>query len=255
MAQALSQDARFDFIIVGGHRRLYSGRRLTRSGRSKVLLVEAGGESALATDRFRRGSASFWSTRATTGAFWAPREAAADFRRIAIPRGKGLWRLDADQRHDLCPRPAAGTTVAGPRRYEELGLARRAAAFQDHRDMDTADPDDLRGHDGPLPINEVIEKSPIGRPSSPRPRRRASANPDYNGRAQGRRRLVSGEPVEGRARLGRAGWLTSPARGREPNLTVLTDARVTRILLDGAQAKGVALTHIAARASTSPRPR
>ena len=163
MAQALSQDARFDFIIVGGGTAgCILAETLTRSGRSKVLLVEAGGE---ARSPWIRVPAGFYkllvNTRYNWG-FWSTEEAATNFRRIAIPRGKGLggstltngmiYVRGQPQDYDLWQeRGAAGWNWDGVLPH-----------FKAIEKWALPDPDGMRGHDGPLPINEVIEKSPIG---------------------------------------------------------------------------------------------
>ena len=243
MAQALSQDARFDFIIVGGGTAgCILAETLTRSGRSKVLLVEAGGE---ARSPWIRVPAGFYkllvNTRYNWG-FWSTEEAATNFRRIAIPRGKGLggstlingmiYVRGQPQDYDLWQeRGAAGWNWDGVLPH-----------FKAIEKWTLPDPDGMRGHDGPLPINEVIEKSPIGQAFIAAAEAQGQRfNPDYNGRAQEGVGWYQVNQSKGERVSAARAWL-QPARGRA-NLTVLTDARVTRILLDGAKATGVALSH------------
>ena len=109
MAQALSQDARFDFIIVGGGTAgCILAETLTRSGRSNVLLVEAGGE---ARSPWIRVPAGFYkllvNTRYNWG-FWSTEEAATNFRRIAIPRGNSPPSAAAVM---LFPQPLSPTSA------------------------------------------------------------------------------------------------------------------------------------------------
>ena len=42
----------------------------------------------------------------------------------------GAWRIEFDQWHDLCPRPARGFRPLGPARQSRLVMGRRAAVFQ-----------------------------------------------------------------------------------------------------------------------------
>ena len=79
MAQALSQDARFDFIIVGGGTAgCILAERLTRSGRSKVLLVEAGGEARSPWIKVPAGFYKLLINKRYNWGFWSTEEAATE---------------------------------------------------------------------------------------------------------------------------------------------------------------------------------
>ena len=243
MAQALSQDARFDYIIVGGGTAgCILAETLTRSGRHKVLLCEAGGE---ARSPWIRVPAGFYkllvNTRYNWG-FWSTEEAATNFRRIAIPRGKGLGGSTLingmiyvrGQPQDYDTWQNRGATG-----WDWQGVLPHFKAIET---CDLPDPDGMRGHSGPLPITDVIEKSPIGHAFIAAAEAQGQKfNPDYNGSTQEGVGWYQVNQTKGERVSAARAWL-EPARGRD-NLTVLTDARVTRILLEGAKATGVALTH------------
>ena len=243
MAQALSQDARFDFIIVGGGTAgCILAEALTRSGRHKVLLCEAGGEARSPWIRVPAGFYKLLVNKRYNWGFWSTEEAATNFRRIAIPRGKGL---------------GGSTLINGmiyvrgqPQDYDRW--QERGATGWDWQGVlphfkaleiwDQPDPDGMRGHSGALPITDVIEKSPIGHAFIAAAEAQGQHfNPDYNGRTQEGVGWYQVNQSKGERVSAARAWL-EPARGRA-NLTVLTDARVTRILLEGARATGVALTH------------
>ena len=243
MANALPQDARFDFIIVGGGTAgCILAEALTRSGRMKVLLCEAGGEARSLWIRIPAGFYKLLVNKRYNWGFWSTEEAATNHRRIAIPRGKGLggstlingmiYVRGQPQDYDLWQqRGATGWDWQGVLPY-----------FKAIERWDNADPDGLRGHDGPLPINEVIEQNDIGRAFIAAAEAQGQVfNPDYNGKSQEGVGWYQVNQAGGERYSADRAWL-APARKR-PNLTVLTGARVTRLLLEGKQATGVALTH------------
>lgn len=243
MAYALPQDARFDFIIVGGGTAgCILAEALTRSGRNRVLLCEAGGEARSPWIRIPAGFYKLLVNRRYNWGFWSEEEAATNFRRIAIPRGKGL---------------GGSTLINGmiyvrgqPQDYE--GWRKRGATgwgwddvlpyFKAIERWTLPDPDGLRGRSGPLPVNEVVEKTPIGDAFIAAAVAQGQCfNPDYNGRRQEGVGWYQVNQAGGERYSADRAWL-GQARKR-PNLTVLTGARVMRILLEGRKAAGVALRH------------
>ncbi|ARY26072.1 GMC family oxidoreductase [Brucella melitensis] len=243
MAYALPQDACFDFIIVGGGTAgCILAEALTRSGRNRVLLCEAGGEARSPWIRIPAGFYKLLVNRRYNWGFWSEEEAATNFRRIAIPRGKGL---------------GGSTLINGmiyvrgqPQDYE--GWRERGATgwgwddvlpyFKAIERWTLPDPDGLRGRSGPLPVNEVVEKTPIGDAFIAAAVAQGQCfNPDYNGRRQDGVGWYQVNQAGGERYSADRAWLEQ-ARKR-PNLTVLTGARVMRILLEGRKAAGVALRH------------
>ncbi len=243
MAQTLPQDARYDYIIIGGGTAgCILAEALTRSGRHQVLLVEAGGEARSPWIRIPAGFYKLLVNRRYNWGFWSSEEAATDFRRIAIPRGKGL----------------GGSTlingmiyVRGQPQDYDLWQARGASGwgwqdvlpwFKAIEAWGKPDPDGLRGSSGPLPVNEVIEQNAIGQAWIDAARAQGQRfNPDYNGAGQEGVGWYQVNQGHGERYSAERSWL-APARSR-PNLTVLTDARVTRVLFSDRRATGVRLIH------------
>jgi choline dehydrogenase len=241
VAYALPRDARFDFIIVGGGTAgCILAEALSRSGRHKVLLCEAGGEARSPWIRIPAGFYKLLVSNRYNWGFWSTEEAATNFRRIAIPRGKGL---------------GGSTLINGmiyvrgqPQDYDtwhERGATgwnwdRVLPWFKSIERWTLPDPDDLRGRSGPMPVNEVIEKSPIGTAFIEAAKAQGQRfNPDYNGRSQEGVGWYQVNQERGERYSADRAWLIE-ARKR-PNLTVLTDARVMRVLLEGRKASGVVL--------------
>lgn len=240
---AFPEGTRFDHVIVGGGTAgCILAEALTRSGRRKVLLVEAGGEARSPWIRIPAGFYKLLVNRRYNWGFWSTGEAATNHRRIAIPRGKGL----------------GGSTlingmiyVRGQAQDYDLWRDRGAAGWgwQDvlpwFRAVETwarDDPDGLRGRDGALPVAEVVERNAIGQAYIDAAIAQGQRfNPDYNGASQEGVGWYQVNQRGGERWSANRAWL-APARGRT-NLTVLTDARVTRILLEGRRATGVTLHH------------
>ncbi|CAM3172389.1 GMC family oxidoreductase [Paracoccus nototheniae] len=242
MAQDIPDNAQYDVVIVGGGTAgCILAEALTRSGRQRVLLCEAGGEARSPWVRIPAGFYKLLVNKRYNWGFWSAEEEATNYRRIAIPRGKGLggstlingmiYVRGQPQDYDLWQdRGARGWDWAGVLPY-----------FKAIERWDLPDPDNLRGHDGPLPIAEVIEKSPIGTAFIEAAKAQGQRfNPDYNGRTQEGVGWYQVNQRGGERFSADRAWLR-PARGRA-NLTVLTDARVTRILLEGKRATGITLT-------------
>lgn len=243
MSANLSDGSLFDYIIIGGGAAgCILAEALSRSGRNKVLLCEAGGE---ARSRWITVPAGFYKLLTNPDynwGFWSEEEAATNNRRIAIPRGKGL---------------GGSTLINGmiyvrgqPEDYDawrghgcpDWGWDGVLPFFKEIETWQGQDPDGMRGHSGALPICDVIEKSPVGQAFINAALTQGQRfNPDYNGRDQEGVGWYQVNQKHGERVSAARAWL-GPARARA-NLKVMTNARATRILLEGRRAVGVELNH------------
>jgi len=232
----------FDYVIVGGGTAgCVLANRLTENGRHTVALIEAGTdgqspwvETPAGFSRLLTNPRHNW--RLTS----APEEATMN-RVIAIPKGKGL---------------GGSTLINGmiyvrgqPQDFD--GWAQRGCYgwsfddvlpyFKRLEDWDGI-PGDLRARGGPLPLTTVQERPEIGRAFIAAARAAGHPeNDDYNGAVQDGFGYYQVNQKAGR-RVSAAAAYLDPVRKR-PNLTILTGAQASRILLDGRRAKGVEIQH------------
>ena len=231
----------YDFIIIGaGSAGSVLANRLTANGRWKVLLLEAGDASHPVSWM----PASFGLLINNPAANWlyssAP-EPGTENRRIPVPRGKLLGgsssinglvfvrgqALDYDTWSQLGNRGWSFESV--------LPLFQRMEHFE-------SGADELRAEGGPLRVSEVPDRNPLydawfaaaqelGIPP----------NPDYNGARQ--EGIVKTQTtISNGRRMSTAHCYLKPARSR-PNLTIVTNALVHRVLLDGTRCTGVRYAH------------
>lgn len=232
----------YDYVIVGGGTAgCVLAARLTEQADVRVLLLEAGPPVDAAEVRVPAA----WNTLLKSPYDWGFSTVAqpgADDRRVYWPRGHGLGgssatdtmtyvrgdRYDYDTWRDTLGCPGWGYA-------DLLPYFRRA---EDNERGGSA----LHGVDGPMRVEDPRYRSPLSRAFVAAARDHGMpGNDDFNGgrpdgvgyyqltQRRGRRWTAAD------AYLGRA-------RGRE-NLTVVTDAYVTRVRIDGARAAGVTYRH------------
>ncbi|RAP41126.1 glucose-methanol-choline oxidoreductase [Rhodovulum viride] len=241
MHKPLPDRSRFDYVIVGGGTAgCILAEALSRSGRASVLLCEAGGEARSPWITIPAGFYKLLTNPAYNWGFWSEAEPATRNRRIAIPRGKGLggstlingmiYVRGQPQDYDLWA--ARGCTG--------WGWADVLPHFRALERWAGPDPDGMRGKDGPLPVCEVVEKNPVGQAFLDAAAAQGQRfNPDYNGAGQEGVGWYQVNQERGERHSAARAWLAQARR--RPNLTVLTHARATRILLEGRRATGVTL--------------
>lgn len=232
----------YDYVIVGaGNAGCVLAARLTERPDLRVLLLEAGPPDDAAEVRVPAASHMLLKSAYDWGYTTIPQPAAHD-RRVYWPRGRGLGgssvtdamtylrgnRYDYDTwRDDL---GCAGWGYA-----DLLPYFRRAEDNERGRSP-------LHGTDGPMRVEEPRYRSPGSRAFVAAARAYGLAgNDDFNGGRQIGAGYYQLTQRRGRRWTAADGYL---ARARQrANLTVLTDATVTRVQVDGARAAGVEYTH------------
>jgi choline dehydrogenase-like flavoprotein len=258
----------FDYLIVGaGAAGCVLANRLSEDPDTRVCLVEAGPDGnarraivriPLAMVTFMAPALAFLGGPRFMSWFETEPEPGLQGRTIALPRGRGTGgstnvngqifirgqREDFDGWRDL-GNPGWGYDDLLPcfRRLERFELladprSGRHIRFGDRPLADQIDPA-LHGLDGPLNIAGLRSVNPMA-PVFLEAARLAGhpLNPDFNGARQNGVGLYTFTQRNGE-RVTAEGAYLDPVRSR-PNLTVVPETEVTRLLLDGRRATGVA---------------
>ncbi|HKO07919.1 MAG TPA: choline dehydrogenase [Alphaproteobacteria bacterium] len=228
----------YDFIIVGaGSAGCVLAERLTASGTHTVLLIEAGPRDRNPWIHIPIGYAKLFNDRRVNWAYDSEPEPHLNGRRIFNPRGKVLGGSSSinglvyirGQREDFDGWRDAGNPGWG---FDELLPYFKRAENQ------TRGPDQFHGTLGPLTVSDPSEPHPLcdafiaGAEEAGFPR-----NPDFNGPTQEGAGYYQ-FTLRGRRRASTAVAYLKPALKR-PNLKVVTEALLTRILSEGRRAVGV----------------
>jgi len=249
---SITLNAEYDYVVVGsGSSGAPLAARLSENGRHQVLLLEAGPSENSFWTRVPAGVSKLLEQRKLIRDFFTEPEAEMDGRRIYWPRGwvvggsstiNGLmWVHGTPREYDLwaedgCPGWAYADLLPWFKKIEAYpqGDARS------------------RGHDGPTSVTEYqpVDELPDAfldalNDAGITPRVR-----DYNERGFG------GSYMQFNTRKGmrcgtRQAYL-DPARGRT-NLTLVTQARATRVLVDKGRASGLNFTVAGREASVRAR--
>jgi 4-pyridoxate dehydrogenase len=240
----------FDYVIVGaGSAGCVLAARLSEDKNARVCLIEAGGRDSDPLISIPLGMGKLRAERRYDWGYDTEPVPGLAGRRMAAVRGKVLGGSSSlnflthvrGNRGDYNRWVQKGCT--GWSYDEVLPYFRKSESFEGGADR-------YRGGDGPLAVTWAKSKDPIfdamcaaGKDAG------WPATEDYNGEQQ--EGLATSQLNIGRGRRAStsAAYLR-PATGR-PNLTVMTGTFVTRVLLEGTRAAGVATD----RGESAPRAR
>lgn len=234
----MSTAQHFDFIIVGGGTAgCVLADRLTEDGRYRVLMLEAGGRDRNFWIPIPAGFSKLLTGSRFNWRFETEPEDNTLQRRIVVPRGKGLGGSSLIN----------GMIFVRGQKQDYDGWAQSGAtgwSFDDvlpyFKKLERFDggADEWRGADGPMSVQrvklrpEIAEAFIAAGEQAGFPR-----NPDYNGASQEGFGYYQVTQKDGR-RWSAADAYLRRAENR-PNLSIITGAHVTRLLLDGRNVTGV----------------
>lgn len=234
----MSDPEQIDFIVVGaGSAGCVLANRLTENGRYSVLLLEAGGPDKSPWIHIPLGYGRHFADPRVNWLYESEPHPASGNRAIPEPRGKVLGgsssinglvyvrghRRDYDNWRDL------GNSGWG---YDDV-----LPFFRRSEDQQRGS-DDFHGVGGPMAVSDPTDRHPLcdafidAAAEYGQPR-----NEDFNGAGQAGFGYLQFNMRRGRRESAATAYLR-PAMKR-PNLSVVTHAHTTRVLLDGNRAVGV----------------
>ena len=230
---------RFDYIIIGaGSAGCVLANRLTEDGKSRVLLLEAGVKDNSLMVRMPAGVGSILPNKGTYNwGFWTEPEPQLENRKLWWPRGKG-WGGSSSINGMIYIRGHARDYdqwrqmgLAGWAYKDVLPYFKRSESFE-------GGGDDWHGDKGPLKVSKASTPNPI---YSAAVEAGAQAGhmvtKDFNGFQQEGWGPYQHTIHDGERWSAAKGYL-HPALGR-PNLTCITGARTSRIIIENGRATGV----------------
>ncbi|MEQ8816980.1 MAG: GMC family oxidoreductase N-terminal domain-containing protein [Thalassobaculum sp.] len=229
----------FDYVIVGaGSAGSVLANRLTEDGAATVCVLEAGPPD---WHPFIHVPAGFMKTMVDPAVNWLYDMEPSEWtggRRIKAPRGKTLGGSSSINGHIYNRGQRLDFDGWAQRGNRGWGYADVLPYFR-RSEKRLGDGDDtFRGRDGNLVVTDIDWRHPLcdafieGCTTLGIPR-----NPDYNGAIQEGVSYAQ-RTIAGGRRMSAARAFLRPAMKR-PNLTVITDAHATSIMLDGKRAVGV----------------
>lgn len=229
----------YDYIIIGaGSAGCVLAARLSEDGRHSVLLLEAGGRDNSLLVRMPAGVGSLIKDKgAYNWGFWTEPEPHLNNRRLWWPRGKG-WGGSSSINGMIYIRGHARDYdqwrqmgLTGWAYRDVLPYFRRSEAFEGGGDA-------WHGGEGPLKVSTARTPNPIYRAAIEAGAQAGHPlTDDFNGFKQEGWGAYQTTIHDGERWSAARGYLR-PALGR-PNLTCITGARTSRILIEDGRAVGV----------------
>ena len=232
----------FDYIVVGaGSAGGFVTLRLSEEEDLKILLLEAGPSDAHWTTRIPAGARYTFEGGPRTWSFQTEPEPFMNGRRLMQPRGKTLGGSSSlngmvfvrGHRKDYDAWAEAGAT--GWSYDDVLPYFRSIERYSKGADS-------FRGGAGPIAVQKMTHNHPLEDAFLEAGQQAGHAAPtDYNGAEQ--------EGVSAFDANIDHGWRSGTARGcirpamKRPNVTVLTDAYVTEVIVEKGRATGVNYRH------------
>jgi len=230
----------YDYVVVGaGSAGCAVAARLTESGRYRVLLVEGGGKDNHVWIHVPLGVGKLLGNARYAWKFETEPQACMKGQRVYWPRGKVLGGSSALNGMAYVwgdPKEYDSWAAMGVQGWSFKDVAPYFRKLESNPYTDRQD----RGHDGPVAITDrqVRERDAIS-DAFVEGSMQAGIAPtaDYNAGSYEGVRYLEQTARNGRRWSAAVAYL-KPARGR-PNLTILTDAQVTRVIVENGRATGV----------------
>jgi choline dehydrogenase len=233
--------SRFDYIIIGaGSAGCVLANRLTADGKTRVLLLEAGGKDNSILVKMPAGVGSLIKDKgAYNWGFWTEGEPHLDVRKLWWPRGKG-WGGSSSINGMIYIRGHARDYD----QWRQMGLSGwsygEVLPYFKRSETLEGGGDDYHGSDGPLYVSKASTPNPIftsfikaGAEAG------YKVTSDFNGYQQEGFGPFQLTIKDGQRWSAARGYL-HPVKDQRPNLVTEIEARTTKIIIENGRAVGVA---------------